>query len=144
MYHRDYLIKLIQQFIVFLAEMAGLRKKNDPDVILMKLESAYLHYTGMNMQTLHSLSAEGIITVFSASGEINFNRILITGLLFKEEADVLFSIKDYNSAEKLYKKALILLIKIEGNESSIFSELRLHLPIKDEIQKKLSILTEKF
>jgi len=138
MYHRDYLIRMIQQFIVFLAEMAGLRKKNDPDVLLMKLESAYLQFTGMSMDALHSLTADGIVTVFSASGEADYNRILVTAFLFKEEADVLRSIKDHKSAEYLYKKSLQLFTLLEGKETFLLSELRNHLSEKDSILKILT------
>ena len=129
---------MIQQFVVFFAQMLGLRNKNDPDVILMKLESAYLQFTGMSMNSLHALSADGIVTVFSASGEIDCNRIMITALLFKEEADTLISIKDFHTADSLYKKALKLFEVIEKNESLLSAELREHLSVKEEILKKLA------
>ncbi|MDH5656173.1 MAG: hypothetical protein OEZ34_09710 [Spirochaetia bacterium] len=137
MYHKDYFIRLIQQFIVFLAELAGLRQKNDPDVILMKLEGAYLQFTGMSMTALHSLTPEGIQTVFSSTGEVDYNRLLIVAVLFKEEADTLWSIKDIHSARILYMKAEKLFEYLEGADSKICSEFIEKYSILSEIKEKL-------
>ena len=123
MYHRDYIIRMIQQFIVFIAELAGLKKKDDPEVILMRLEGAYQQFTGMKSEVVRSLSAEGIVSLFSATGEVDYNRILVTAILLREEAAALRSIRD-PASESLSRKADRLISHIKGNEAKLYDELK--------------------
>ena len=124
MYHRDYLIRMIQQFIVFISQLAGLKKKDDPEVLLLKMESAYLQFTGMSMEALHSISADGIIDLYSVSGEPDYNRILVTAVLFKEESAILKSIHDDTRAEYLTLKSLELVNAVRQHESNLHGELQ--------------------
>lgn len=124
MYHKDYTIRLLQQFIVFLAKLVGLKTSKDPEVILIQLEDAYRQFTGFDARMIRSLTAESLIRLFSASGEPDYNRIVITASLLKEDASVHISIGNTSEAEQMIEKARILLLNCK--EAVMAGELKEH------------------
>jgi len=122
MYHRDYLIRMIQQFFVFLAKLFGLKQANDPAVVLMQLEGAYLQFTGLSQDAIHSLTGPGLLSVCSATGEVDYNRLAVIAILLREEAETLRSIND-PASEQLDAKSDELLSFVSGNESKLDDEL---------------------
>ncbi len=56
MYHADYLIRTLQQFIVFLARLMGLKARNDPEVIQMELEAGLRQFLGLDLRLVEMLS----------------------------------------------------------------------------------------
>jgi hypothetical protein len=66
MYSRDYVIRMIQQFVVLLARIAGLKAKDDPEILLLETEAGLRQFTGMDPELVRSLSAAALLTILSA------------------------------------------------------------------------------
>lgn len=86
MFHRDYILRLIQEFSVFLARLAGLKDRNDPEVIFLELERSFRQFLGYDSPLLESLGAEGALSVLSAADGGNPDRLAMAAILFREKS----------------------------------------------------------
>lgn len=88
MYHRDFTIRLLQQMIVMLARLLGLKKKDDPAVIVIEMESAFPQFLGIPRSLALRMSGEGMLALFSATGELDANRAGMAVVLLREEVQL--------------------------------------------------------
>ncbi|MCB1165379.1 MAG: hypothetical protein KDK33_04440 [Leptospiraceae bacterium] len=86
MFHRDYILRLIQEFMVFLGRLMGLKDKNDPDVILLELERSFRQFLGYDSPLLESLGPDGVLAVLSAGDGGSPDQLAIAAILFSEKA----------------------------------------------------------
>lgn len=108
MYHRDFTIRLLQQMIVMLARVLGLKKKDDPAVIIIEMEAAFPQFLGIPRSLALRMSAEGMLALFSATGELDANRAGMAVLLLREEADVAKRLGSPDEAAVLRSRVLHL------------------------------------
>lgn len=108
MYNRDYTIRLLQQLVVFLARLAGLKKKDDPEVILIELEAAFSQFSGIPRGLALRMSEEAMLDYFRIGGEFNADRCAVTAILLREEAGIAERLGSPADAETLRKKASFL------------------------------------
>ncbi len=71
---------------MFLARLAGLLKKEDPESIALELESAFHSFLGLPRSLVLRMDAEGLIRMFSVTGEQDADRIVMAGLLLRQES----------------------------------------------------------
>ena len=85
MFHRDYILRLIQEFSIFLARLAGLKDRNDPEVIFLELERSFRQFLGYDSPLLESLGPEGALGVLSAADGGDPDRLAMAAILFREK-----------------------------------------------------------
>ena len=86
MFHRDYILRLIQEFSIFLASLAGLKDRNDPEVIFLELERSFRQFLGYDSPLLESLGPEGALGVLSAADGGDPDRLAMAAILFREKS----------------------------------------------------------
>lgn len=124
-FHRDYTIRLLQQFVMFLARLAGFVKKNDPESIALELESAFHNFLGLPRNLVLRLDADALLHMFSVTGELDADRVVIAGLLLREEADLTRRLGSPDEAAILDERAYRLIDA--GRSGSLSAELREYL-----------------
>ncbi|HNN75907.1 MAG TPA: hypothetical protein PKN93_14730 [Leptospiraceae bacterium] len=134
MYHRDYFIRMIQQFMVLLARLAGLKAKTDPEVILMETENGLRHFTGLPPELIKSLTAASLASILNARQEGDYTTLAMTALLLKAEGEARVSIKDPGGVACL-QKSIDLLGYLEVDRLPI--ELRSSMNFKEEVEQLL-------
>lgn len=87
-FHRDYTIRLLQQFVISLAKLAGLVKKKDVANVEMELESTVQSFLGLPRSLFVKMSASSMMQMFSVTGELDADRTAVAALLLKEEAEL--------------------------------------------------------
>ncbi len=108
-YHRDYVIKLIQQFIIFLATLLKLKGKEDPSVLIIEIEKAYSFYLGYPRDLLFKMDVKSLIQLLTYNETFQFERLGILGILFLEESNLYKEFREIESSSLLRQKALDLL-----------------------------------
>ncbi len=109
LYHKDYLIRILQQFVVFFARLLKLRTEKDPEVILIEIEKAYSFFLGYPKEILLKLELNSLLSLLSINKELIYERIAILGILLLQEANVYNDLKFYKEEEQLRKKGIELL-----------------------------------
>lgn len=125
MFHRDYTIRLLQQFVMFLARLAGFVKKDDPESIALELESAFHNFLGLPRNLVLRMDAEALLHMFSVTGELDADRAVIAGLLLREEADLARRLGSPDEGAILDERAYRLIDA--GASGSLSAELREYL-----------------
>ena len=124
-FHRDYTIRLLQQFVTFLARLAGFVKKNDPESIALELESAFHNFLGLPRNLVLRLDADALLHMFSVTAELDADRVVIAGLLLREEADLARRLGSPDEAAILDERAYRLIDA--GRSGSLSAELQEYL-----------------
>lgn len=100
MFHRDFILRLIQEFAVFLARLTGLKDRNDPEVIFLELERSFRQFIGYDSPLLESLGPKGALSVLSAADGGNPDQLAMGAILFREKASNYDTYGDPQKAEK--------------------------------------------
>lgn len=135
MYSRDYVIRMIQQFVVLLARIAGLKAKDDPEILLLETEAGLRQFTGMDPELVRSLSAAALLTILSARDPEDHTALAVAAILLKTEGEAYAALADHATARKRFVKSLALLEKVD--EKFLPAELREHVRFADELRSKL-------
>lgn len=136
-YHRDYVIRLIQQFVVLLARLAGLKAKDDPDVVLLETEAGLRQFTGMDPELVRSLAPAALCTILTARDAEDHTALAAAAILLNAEGEAYLKIGDRLTAEKRFAKSLFLLEHLE--ERFLPSEIREHVRFQDELRGRLAM-----
>ncbi|HBS04115.1 MAG TPA: hypothetical protein DEA96_04055 [Leptospiraceae bacterium] len=125
MFHRDYILRLIQEFAVFLARLTGLKDRNDPEVVFLELERSFRQFLGYDSPLLESLGPDGALSVLSAADGGNPDQLAMGAILFREKAENYRKYGDPGMAAKCEKLSARLSQAIDGR------------PLSPEIRKLL-------
>ncbi|MBI39510.1 MAG: hypothetical protein CMF59_07920 [Leptospiraceae bacterium] len=125
MFHRDYILRLIQEFAVFLARLTGLKDRNDPEAVFLELERSFRQFLGYDSPLLESLGPEGTLAVLSAADGGNPDQLAMGAILFREKAENYRNYGDPAMAEKCELLSVRLKDAINGR------------PLSTEIRKLL-------
>ena len=94
MFHRDYVIRLLQQFIMMMAKLTGLLEKDDPRVVELELESGFQSFLGLPRHLAVRMDVNAILHMLSVTGELDADRAAMMGLLFRKEAELARSVSE--------------------------------------------------
>jgi len=108
-FHHDYVIRLIQQFVLFLAQLLKLKSKDDPEILLFEIEKGYQRFLGYPKSLLLKLNVPSLINLFSVDSLFLYERLSILGILLLEEAEILNRLKFNDDANILRKKGVEIL-----------------------------------
>lgn len=124
MYQRDYVLRLIHQFVLLLARLAGLKAKDDPEIILFETEAGLKQFTGLDPDLIRSLSTGSLHSILTAKDPGDHTPLAAAALLLRAQADARAAMND-PMAEALMQKSQALAALIE--EKKLPQVLREHM-----------------
>lgn len=136
MYSRDYVIRLIQQFVVLLARIAGLKAKDDPEIILLETETGLKTFTGLDPELVRTLSAGALSAILTARDPDDHSTLAATAILLKTEGEALEKLGHNQTAFLRFRKALSLLDAVDT--ARLPAELRPYADIRTELEQRLA------
>lgn len=138
MYHNDFIIRILQQFIAFLAVVLGLKDKNDPDLRLITIENGWKQFTGLDPRLAASFDIVTLLNLLLGVDGSNQERVAFASILFKEEARVLIETGFHEKAIQLLHRAIQLQDSLEWNPT-IYKQLNLNQSRNESIDLLESI-----
>ncbi|MBD3289777.1 hypothetical protein GF337_13300 [candidate division KSB1 bacterium] len=110
MLHKDYIMRMIEQFSNVLAQIIFNRQIKKYDLAETEIQKAYKDLLGSDREFILSLSDDAILRLFKSSSETGYERCIFIAELMKEEAQIIES-KDGSEAYAmdLYFKAFRVL-----------------------------------
>src|SRR5512138_1788580 len=91
MYEKDYIMRMIEQMIKVLLEIFGLRQAGSFEEAFEVIDMTLEKYTGLSSKMIDEFDSNSLIAYLSPGGNLNHERCFVTGVLLKEEGDVLFA-----------------------------------------------------
>jgi hypothetical protein len=111
MYQRDYVVRMIEQFGVFLRRAAG---QEDPEHSLRTVQEAGELLFGFSGPFLHSLTDDSLLALLRVGGEFDVERALMLADLSALEADVLEELGRREAAGERRRRALVLALAVSA------------------------------
>jgi hypothetical protein len=111
MYQRDYVVRMIEQFGVFLRRAVG---QEDPEHALRTVEEAAELLFGFSGHFLHSLTDDSLLALLRVGGEFDVERALMLADLSAVEADVLDGLGRVEAAGERRRRALVLALAVSA------------------------------
>ncbi len=118
MYEKDYIMRLIQQMIKVLLELFGLRQKGSYEESYELIDLTLQQNTGLSSEMINNFDDESLIAYLSPSGNLNYEKCFVTGILLKEEGELLFKQNMNEEGLSRFKKAYALLGKVRNTSYS--------------------------
>lgn len=131
MYHRDFVIRMLQQFVVLMARVAGLKSKDDPAVIIAETEHGLKQFTGLNPELIANLSTDSLVTLLSARDPGDHTTLAMLMLLLKAQGAAYLAVNAEVQGRSLLRKALELVDRIDTAKLPV--ELHPYMNVRDEI-----------
>ena len=86
-YKTDYIMRTIKQFSEMLAALVfGARTKGE-DIAFSDLEELSLSFAGLSLDTLLAVSNSQLLSLFSATGELDVNKVYVSARLIHQLAE---------------------------------------------------------
>jgi len=127
---------MLQQLVVYLAKLAGLKKADDPEVILMEVEHGLRYFSGLDPEVIYKLNVDSLCNLFLAKDPEDFSTLGTVTILLKEEGAAYLLVNDPKTARMRLEKSLALLARIDV--AKLPDELRESVQIKGEIETLLA------
>lgn len=118
MYHRDYLMRLIQQFTVTLGQVILKRQNRQLAEAMELIAQAMKQLLGLNSKLVRALSAKDIIALLSTNGHFDAGKGLLLSDMLQAESELHDDAGEDNEAEACRMKALELLLEIRPMEEA--------------------------
>ena len=131
MYEKDYIMRLIQQMVRILLELFGLRQKGSYEEAYEVIDLTLAQFTGLSSEVINDFDEESLITYLSPSGNLNYEKCFVVGILLKEEGELLFRQNRIEEGFTRFRKSYALLDRVRNTSyaemlpqmDSIFAEL---------------------
>jgi hypothetical protein len=114
MEEKDYIMRMIRQFFAALASILFYKKIQSYEQEQREIENASKSLLGLDFDLIKSLEAENIIEKLSHNNDIDYDKLLITGRLLFEYAEIHkinqtipLAFEFYSKSFKLYMKLLM-------------------------------------
>ena len=139
MYHQDYFIRMLQQFVVFLAGLLGLKEKNDPDLVQIELDRAMKMFLGFDQRGIDSLTPEALFALSGAGSmadpeERDPYRVYMGSILLLEQGELYAKTGFQERSLDMARKCRYFLDRLDP---SIIPE---EAPGVQELEKRLALL----
>jgi len=118
MYHRDYLMRLIQQFTVTLGQVILKRQNRQLTEAMELIAQAMKQLLGLNSKLVRALSAKDIIALLSTNGHFDAGKGLLLSDMLQAESELHDDAGEDIEAEACRMKVLELLLEIRPMEEA--------------------------
>ncbi|MCE9600253.1 MAG: hypothetical protein K8S54_20005 [Spirochaetia bacterium] len=132
MYHRDFLIRMLQQFVVLMARLAGLKSKDDPEVVIAETDAGLKQFTGLNPEIIANLSTDSLVTLLSARDPDDHTTLAMMLLLLKSQGQAYLNVNAEIQGRSRLRKAIELLDRIDLDK--LPSELRQYMNVRADLE----------
>jgi len=113
---RDYLLRMIEQFGVFVAALRGSREAQLWEVFDQDLEEGYGRFAGVSPSLVHAIAEDDLVTMLRARGGIDLDRW-------------------WGLAELLREEGLALEARGRPSSGAFLKSLRVYLEVLDEAEE---------
>ena len=115
MYEKDYIMRMIRELIRVLLEIFGLRQKGSYEEAYEVIDLTLQQFTGLSSKMINDFDDERLLSFLSPSGNINYEKFLVVGILLKEEGELFFNRNMNKEGLERFQKAYTLLDKIRNS-----------------------------
>ncbi|PZE20213.1 DUF6483 family protein [Paenibacillus xerothermodurans] len=112
MYHRDHLVRMMEQFSLSLGKVIFHRRNQRFHEALQLLAQAMKQLLGLNSKLVQALSAKDLLGLLSTQGHVDVGKGLLLSDMLREEGDVLAESGDDTEAIAHYVKSMELLVEM--------------------------------
>lgn len=105
MFRKDYIMRMIEEFVKVLAKIVLLRETKNYTDSKNELDGLSRLVTGFGLEHLKSLGPEGINYVFAMNMNSHAEKIFCSAKMIKEDAMILEAENNLNEAEESYTLA---------------------------------------
>ncbi len=109
---QDYLLRMIQQFGVFVAAVFNLHKEGKSAEALEQLSEGYGRFSGLNPTLVHALSEEDLVQLLHSRGGIDPQRCWSLAELLREEALIYEDLGQTSESAPRFVKSLRLYLEV--------------------------------
>ncbi len=111
MIRRDYLMRLIEQFIEALSRLLKLKESENYKEALSVIEQTYRELFGFDSLFINSFSTDDLIPIIATDGIPDVNKCIIIATLLKEEGDVYDAQNQADTSHLRYLKSLDIFLR---------------------------------
>ena len=118
MVRKDYILRMIEQIVAVIHELAGLKIAQNYAAALGLLDATYPRLTGLDGDVLRNAAPETLLQLLSFGGVLDANRCIAAAELLKEDGDIRAALDQDSVAYACYDRALFLfvtLVEIHGS-----------------------------
>lgn len=112
MVRKDFILRMIEQLVAVIHEMAGLKARQDYAAALALLEKTYPRLTGLDGDVLRGAEFTTLLQLLSFAGELDLAKVVAAAELLKEEGDLRADMDNEALAYACYDRALFLFVTL--------------------------------
>jgi hypothetical protein len=94
MYTDDYILRMINQAVAVLAKVMGLHKEGKNQEALVAIDQALEGLIGFDAYLIKQLDDNGLQDMLTFQGEVDTDRMVVVGDLFRVRGDTLASLSE--------------------------------------------------
>ena len=117
MFHRDYILRLVEQLAKTVSAVLTLKKTRRFDEAELAISEAAKNLVGLDVKTLLALPVEQIVTLFSPSGSLDAGKCIVVAEILYEHGEIKSLRGEEDTAYHARIRALSLLLEVSGRES---------------------------
>jgi hypothetical protein len=111
MIRRDYLMRLIEQFVEALSKLLKLKANKNYEEALSLIGQTYEELLGFDSLFVNSFSTEDLISIISIDGVPDVNKCIIIATLLKEEGEIYEAQNQKDISRMRYLKSLDIFLR---------------------------------
>lgn len=109
MIHRDYIMRMVEEFGKYLAAIVGLKLEGKLDEALKKIDTVYEGMIDLDPKALKSLSVDELLVFLQKEKEFNNHYLKMIAELLYEEGLIYYESGDPISSRNVLEKAKIII-----------------------------------
>ena len=122
MIRNDYIMRMIEQLTVALANIAGLKVNHKYEEGLQRANEAFKDIFGLSAETIDSLDYKALIYLIGSNDVSGRAKCLIVAELLKERAEVYKALNKYDESLSCYLKSISIYIEMVLAEKELIQE----------------------
>ncbi len=112
MIKNDYILRIIEQISIVIAQIIGLRSIKKFEESQQILNGAFIQFLGLSLQSVSILSHKDLISVISGSDGIDEGKCIVLAELLKQQADLYEAQDNHNHSFAMYLKSLKVFVEV--------------------------------
>ena len=149
MYTEDFILRMINQAVAVLLQIAGFRQAKQYQQAQQAIDQSLEQLLGLRADLLKQLDDDVIFRMLTLQGHLDIERVLVVAELFKAEGDILADQNRMVESQQKYLRALIFYLEANLSDQNISPPTKLVeqvewlvsqaaiLPLPDDVQWSL-------
>lgn len=119
MYHKDYLMRLIEQLTAVVGRLMGLKKQQKHEQAISMIDEWLEKEFRLTSDLINVLSAKDIITILKTTDLDEKEKVIAVAAMIKEEGELYEALNEQGESRRRYLKSLQLFLAAEPDESVV-------------------------